>query len=99
MRLSVDIQRAFQSNDLAAIEAEVAKLPKARRQEELNTCLALAMPHGSMEMIRFLLNLGAKLEVTALDAALEREDPGLLQLLVASGWNVNSRDFECPAVQ
>jgi hypothetical protein len=99
MSLSVAMQRAFRSNELATIEAEVAKLPSATRQEELNTCLTLAMPQGSIEMIELLVNLGARLDQHSLYAAIRREDPSLLQLLVDSGWDINSNNFERPAIQ
>jgi hypothetical protein len=98
MTLSPAMHRAFESNQSAVVEAEAAKLLPATRQEELDTCLGLAMPSGSMEMIELLLNLGAKLDVHSLHAAIKREDPSLFQLLVDSGWNVNSDEFNRPPV-
>ncbi|CAO2649935.1 Nn.00g012270.m01.CDS01 [Neocucurbitaria sp. VM-36] len=97
MKLSGELQTIINSNDANALEAHLSRDP-ALDQEELNKCLELAMPDGSLDTIRVLLQHGSKLNVFAYSKAIAREDPAVFQLLIDHGWDINSTEFENSAV-
>jgi hypothetical protein len=68
-------------------------------QEELNRCVELAMPAAPLDMLSLFLNIDAKLTATAFHKAIERQDPAVLQMLVDHCWDLDSTEFEWPAVQ
>jgi hypothetical protein len=94
MGLSATIQHASEDDDLAAVKAAIAT-----HQNHLNSRLDLAIRDGSLETIKALLGHGAKLGQLSLYAVFKRDDPSLLQLLVDSGWDVNSMELRRPAIQ
>ena len=96
--LSDIMQQAIKSNDLEKIRAEFSTRPIAS-QGELDDCLILAMPQGSLEMIELLLQLGSRLKQASFLSAINRDDPTVFRLLIASGWDINSTAFERSAVQ
>jgi hypothetical protein len=97
MEVSAALKAAIHANDLAHIRSN---LPQGTNcQLELNECLTLAMPDGSHETIGLILQLGAKLKAVSLRAAITRSDPAVFQLLIDSGWDINSTEFELSAVQ
>jgi hypothetical protein len=57
------------------------------------------MPQGSIQTIKTLLNLGAKVDVLSIHSAIVRGEPTVFQLLVDSGWDINSTEFESATVQ
>jgi ankyrin repeat protein len=93
------LRDAVKANHLEAIESSLAEVPADRLQDELNNSLISAMPAGSHATIELLLNHGAKLKRTSFHAAMAREDTAVLQLLVDSGWVIDSTEFTLSAVQ
>ncbi|KAI4917882.1 uncharacterized protein J4E92_008819 [Alternaria infectoria] len=57
------------------------------------------MPSGTIEMIDTLLKHGATLSFLAFLEAFEREETAVFQKLIDYGWDVDSTEFELPAVQ
>jgi hypothetical protein len=98
MSIPTTLRSAINSNDIQSIRAELAAHPNIG-SEQLNTCLVLAMPQGHMEVIKLLLQLGAQLDHESSRSIIEREDPAVLQLLVESGWDMNTTEFGRTAVQ
>jgi hypothetical protein len=90
---------AIQSNDLSRIESSLSDWPSASRQDELNASLVMAMPQGSLETIKLLLTLRAKLKSASFHSAVVREDAAVFELLIESGWDIDSTEFELSAVQ
>jgi hypothetical protein len=62
MGLSSALKDAIRRSAVDEVEASLLKHPVATRQDDLDTCLELAMPHGSLKMIKRLLQLGADFE-------------------------------------
>jgi ankyrin repeat protein len=93
------LRDAVKANHLEAIESSLAEVPADRLQDELNNSLISAMPAGSHATIELLLNHGAKLKRASFHAAMAREDTAVLQLLVDSGWVIDSTEFTLSAVQ
>jgi hypothetical protein len=52
-----------------------------------------------LDILSLLLNKDAKLTATAFHKAIERHDTVVLQMLVDHGWDLDSTEFEWPAVQ
>ncbi|KAF1917523.1 ankyrin repeat-containing domain protein [Ampelomyces quisqualis] len=98
MCLSIALNLAIQNNDAAVLETSLAKEPATKRQQKLNECLTVVLRgEGSLESIKMLLDLGAKLELPATYAAMRREDLDLLQMLFEYGWNIQSTEYQsCP---
>jgi hypothetical protein len=93
------LRDAVPANDLEAIESSLANLPSHRYHDELKESLTLAMPSGSYATIKLLLDHGAKLEQASFHAATIREDTGIFQLLIDSGWDIDSTEFNYTAIQ
>jgi hypothetical protein len=98
MAMSTTLQEAVLDEDHEAINAELSKSRKPS-QRVLDDALALAIPRCSLETIRLILQLGAKLDVVAVSKAIERADPAVFQALMESGWDINSTEFGRSAVQ
>lgn len=94
----VVIQNALSSDDVDGVRAWLESHPSPS-YEVLQECLLLAMPSGSLEMIDTLLNHGATLSFLAFLAAFERKETAVFQKLIDYGWDVDSTEFELPAVQ
>ena len=86
------------SHDIDRLRTHVHENPNLS-QDGLNKCLVLAMPKAPLDMIRLLLDKGAKLTAIAFHRLVERQESALLQMLVDYGWGINSTEFELPAVQ
>jgi ankyrin repeat protein len=99
MTMNTKLRDAVQADHPEAIEESLAEVPADRFQDELNDSLILAMPTGSHATIKLLLDHGAKLKRASFHAAMAREDTGVLQLLVDSGWDIDSNEFTLSAVQ
>jgi hypothetical protein len=97
--LTDTLQEAIRHNNLDAIEANLARSPTTKRQEELNESLVLAMPNGTLDTIKLLLVLGAKLKRTSFLRAVAREEVAVFQLLVEAGWDIDSTEYQRSAVQ
>jgi hypothetical protein len=100
-RLSSALHDAIFMNQPDLIEPNLTAGPiiMATRQEELDTCLELAMPSASLDMIHKLLTLGATLVSHSLSAAVARQEPEILQSLIDFGWDINSTKFSLAAIQ
>lgn len=92
MRLPITLRDAICSNEMETICAELTAHPDTNL-EQLDACLVLAMPQGNEEIIKLLLQLGAQLDHESTRAAIEREDASILQLLVESGWDMNTTKY------
>ena len=68
-------------------------------QSELDECLESAMPGASIDIIRLLLQHGARLTILSFGKAIGRQDPAVFQLLLDHGWDINSTEFGRSAVQ
>jgi hypothetical protein len=99
MAVKDTLRYAVQANDLEAIESSLADLPSHRYHDELKESLTLAIPAGSHATIKLLLDCGAKLEQASFHATVAREDTGVFQLLIDSGWDIDSTEFNYTAVQ
>jgi hypothetical protein len=99
MVLTYKVQEALRHNNLDAVEANLVRSPATKRQEELNESLTLAMPHGTLDMIKLLLLLGANLKQASFHSAVAREEAAVFQLLVEAGWDIDSTEYEMSAVQ
>jgi hypothetical protein len=99
MGLSSALKDAIRRSAVDEVEASLLKHPVATRQDDLDTCLELAMPHGSLKMIKRLLQLGADFEPLTISNAVKREEDSVFELMVASGWDMNSTRFERAAIQ
>jgi hypothetical protein len=97
--LSSALRDALHNDQPDQIEPNLTKRPKATRYGELDTCLLSAMPSGSLKMIATLLRLEARLCSQSLWRAMERQDIEVFHLLLESGWDINSHDFELTAIQ
>jgi hypothetical protein len=97
--LSSALRDALQNDQPDQIEPNLTKRPKATRYGELDRCLYDAMPSGSLKMIATLLRLEARLCSLSLWRAVERQDSEVFDLLLESGWDINSHDFEYTGVQ
>tara|TARA_R110002003_G_scaffold149_7_gene13537 strand:+ start:384 stop:677 length:294 start_codon:yes stop_codon:yes gene_type:complete len=97
MGLSATLQNALRNDDLDTITTSLNDHPTVS-QAELDECLTIAMPHGSLATIRLLLGHGAKLKSLSFINAISRAEPAVFQLLMDSGWDVNSVELERPAV-
>jgi len=94
----VVIQDALSSDDVDGVRAWLERHPPPS-YKILQECLLLAMPSGSLEMIDTLLKHGATLSFLAFLEAFERKETAVFQKLIDCGWNVDSTEFELPAVQ
>jgi hypothetical protein len=92
-------QDALRANDLTSIKASLLRMPPAERQNELDECLIFAMPQCSLELIKTLLDLGAKLKRASFHKAFERGDTAVFKLLIEAGWDMNSTEFQLTALQ
>jgi len=92
------IQNSLSSNDVDPVRAWLERHPPPS-YEVLQECLLLAMPSGSLEMIDTLLKHGATLSFLAFIEPFEREETAVFQKLIEYGWDVDSTEFELPAVQ
>jgi hypothetical protein len=99
MRLPKSLKQAVLGGDVQKIEAYLTKRPAAERPSELDICLTLAMPHGCIPVIKRLVELGAQLNIFSLGNAMERGEHEVLQILVDSGSDINSTEFESGAIQ
>jgi len=99
--LSSSLKDAIYMNQPDLIETNMTKGPvnMSTRQKELDACLELAMPTGSLDLIKRLLNPGARLVADSLPAAVARQEPGVFQLLIDFGWDINSTRFSHAAIQ
>jgi hypothetical protein len=57
------------------------------------------MPEGSLEMIKRLIQLGARLSSVSLHSTIKREEPAVFAFLIESGWDINSTEFEVSVLQ
>jgi hypothetical protein len=89
MAVKDTLRYAVQANDLEAIESSLADLPSHRYHDELKESLTLAIPAGSH----------ATIKLASFHAAVAREDTGVFQLLIDSGWDIDSTEFNYTAVQ
>jgi len=94
----VAIQNALSSDDVDQVRAWLERHPPSS-YETLQECLLLAMPSGSIEVIDTLLKHGATLSFLAFVEAFERKETAVFQKLIDYGWDVDSTEFELPAVQ
>jgi hypothetical protein len=99
MSVSSPLKDAIRRSAVDEVEAILLKHPDAARQDDLDTCLGLAMPHASLEMIKRLLQLGADFEPLTISNAVQRAEAAVFELMVAFGWDVNSTRFERAAIQ
>jgi ankyrin repeat protein len=99
MVLPETLQEVLRHNNLDAVEANLARSPATKRQEELNESLVIAMPNGNLDMIKLLLLLGAKLKEASFHRAVAREEAAVFQLLIEAGWDIDSTEYEMSAVQ
>lgn len=99
MVINDPLRDAVQENDLGAIELSLAEVPAHIFHDELDGSLILAIPAGSHATIELLLKHGAKLKCASFHAAVAREDTDVFQLLIDSGWNIDSTMFNFTAVQ
>jgi hypothetical protein len=97
--LTSTLQDVIRWNEFELIDVNLTKTPTATREAELVECLNLAMPKSSMETIQVLLDLGAKLSVHSLGLAVAREEPKVFQMLLDSGWDINSTIDASAAIQ
>jgi hypothetical protein len=98
MNLSPNLQDAIVIDDLESVKARLCQEPAAS-QGDLDACLVLAMPSSSLEIIKLLLQLGAKLKPASWSSIFNRGDPAVFQLLIDAGWDIDSTERERPAVQ
>lgn len=99
MCFSNALQLAMQNEDASVLEASLSKEPASKRQQKLNQCLTVVLGEreSSLKSIKMLLDLGAKLDLPATYHAKEREDLGLLQMLLEYGWDIQSTKYSsCP---
>ncbi|KAJ4364158.1 hypothetical protein N0V83_009613 [Neocucurbitaria cava] len=97
MDLSDHLQGILEANDRIALEAYLSDNANIS-QGELDQCLTSTMPKGSLDMLKILLEKGAKLTRFSYWDAIKREEPATLQLLVDHGWNIDSTEFGTPPV-
>jgi hypothetical protein len=95
--LSADLKEAIQANDFDRLEAALDVRPSVS-QEKLDECLKAAMPEASTDIIRLLLQRGAKLQMWSYGQAITRSEPEVFQLLMDHGWDIDSTEFGRPAV-
>ncbi|KAH3995362.1 hypothetical protein HBI70_178240 [Parastagonospora nodorum] len=98
--LSGSLKDAIRMNQPDLIESSMTKGPinMGTRQKELDACLELSMPTGTLEVIERLLTLGARLVPDSLFAAVARQEPEVFQLLIEFGWDINSTRFSHAAI-
>jgi len=92
------VQDAISSNDVEVVRAWLKRHPPPS-YNALQECLLLAMPNGSLEMIDTMLKHGATVSFLAFLEAFEREETAVFQKLIDYGWDIDSTEFELPAVQ
>jgi len=98
MRLTDALKDAIHNNDPANIRANLPQGTGAD-QIKLDECLILAIPKSSLETIELLLEHGAQLKSHSFFGAIARGDPNVFELLIESGWDINSTAYEGTAVQ
>lgn len=82
----------IRTNDTKALENSLSECP-AISQKELDECLSSAMGEGSLDMIRMLLQHGAKLQRLSFIRLNARADPAVFQLLMDYGFEINTTEF------
>jgi hypothetical protein len=97
MKISAALTAAIDADDLADIRSNLPR--DTASQDELNECLILAMPESSLDTIGLLLQRGAKLKSGSFFDMIARGDTAVFQLLIDSGWDIDSTDFEVSSVQ
>lgn len=91
------LQDAIRSDDLENITTSLKNHPMLK-QADLDECLTLAIPHGSLSTIKLLLHLGAELNRVTLLKACMRAVPAVFELLMDFGWDIDSVEFGVPAL-
>lgn len=97
-RVPGPLQEALQNNNIDAIQHGLSE-PTSASKEVLNACLDLAMRRASLQTIELLFQHGAELDALSRRDAFQRGEPAVFQLLIDSGWDINSTAFEHSAVQ
>jgi len=92
------LEEAIRSDDLDAINVSLS-VPGSATRDVLRACLFLAMPDAALPTIELLLQYGATLSSLSFSSAIQRGDPGVFELLVDSGWDIDSTEFGTTAVQ
>jgi hypothetical protein len=95
--LSDALNTAIENNDLEAIEATRTNRPAAKRRDEIDQCLVVAIPRHSLQTIQFILLLLPRLKSAAYYSAIRR-GPEVLQLFLDAGWDIDSTEFGLPPV-
>ncbi|KAF2120141.1 ankyrin repeat-containing domain protein [Lophiotrema nucula] len=67
-------------------------------QSELNSALNYAVRKGSIDIVRTLQQCGARLTYLTFQDAIERGNVALFATFMDYGWNIDSTEFEYPAV-
>ncbi|KAH7063896.1 ankyrin repeat-containing domain protein [Paraphoma chrysanthemicola] len=97
MSVSDTLKEAIDRDDFDSLKLRLCQEPLVN-QAGLDACLVLAMPSCSLQTIKLLLQLGAKLKPISWSAIFNRGDPVVFQLLIESGWDIDSTEQERPAV-
>lgn len=98
MSVSETLKEAIDRDDFDSFKLRLCQEPLLD-EAGLDTCLVLAMPHCSLQIIKLLLQLGAELKARSWCAIFRRGDPAVFQLLIESGWDIDSTEQERSAVQ
>ena len=85
------------SGDIAWLASKLQE-PQGASQEEMDYALQCAVLKGSVDIVETLQQYGARLTCFAFITAIKRGDPTLFATFLDHGWDINSTEYELPAV-
>jgi hypothetical protein len=88
MNLREELEGYIKANDAQGLSIRITKRGRPRRETQAiteydkNHCLEFAIREANLEVIDTLIRHGAQLTTSSFSAAINREKPALLELLI-----------------
>ena len=96
--LSEDLEAICAKGDLDQLQELFSSKPKPS-QDELDKALSVATWAGHAKVVGLLLSQRARITYSAFYGATSRENTAIFQEFLDHGWDINSTEFEDPALR